>query len=280
MPLFESRIGANQEIARDYFRMDFSWPAAVARPQPGQFFTIRVAESPAPLLRRPFGVSGYASAERVELQDPESGALAPDGESEAPDALASMIYWRRGPGTQLLAGLEPGDQLSVMGPLGVGFPDPQPGATPMLVAGGVGIGPILYLANSLAARSIPSLLVIGARTAAYLPRVAIDPRVTVHRATDDGSEGFEGTAVELLERLIVSSDGSPEIYLCGPNPMLRAGHECAGRHGAPAWVSMEQTMGCAVGACMGCAVRVHGEVQYARVCTEGPVFRSTEIVWE
>lgn len=280
MPLFESRIAANQEIARDYFRMDFSWPAAVARPTPGQFFTIRVADSPAPLLRRPFGVSGYASPERVELQDPESGALAPDGDEQTPDAMASMIYWRRGSGTQLLAGLESGDELSVMGPLGVGFPDPQPGTTPLLVAGGVGIGPILYLANDLARRGVPSVLVIGARTAAYLPRVAVDPRVQVHRATDDGSDGFAGTAVALLERLIVSADGAPEIYLCGPNPMLRAGHECAARYELPAWVSMEQTMGCAVGACMGCAVRVHGEAQYARVCTEGPVFSSTEIVWE
>ncbi len=263
MPLFDGRVISNRDVALDYYQMDFEWPHTVATPEPGQFFTVRITESAVPLLRRPFGLSGFSAG-----TDADSAGVA------------SMIYWRRGPGTVLLAGYERGDVIGVMGPLGVRFPDPSPGAIPILVAGGVGIGPILFLANTLAAGGLAPLLLMGARTAASLPRVSVHRHVQVRRATDDGSTGFRGTAIELLHQTISISTGPMEIYLCGPDPMLRAGHECASRHGLPAWVSMEQTMGCAVGACMGCAVRVHGEPRYARVCTEGPVFRSTDIAWE
>lgn len=268
MPLFEARVTANREIAHDYFQMDFTWPQDVRRPTPGQFFTIRVADGPVPLLRRPFGVSAFAA---------QAGPKTPGG---GRDSLASMIYWRRGPATQLLAGNEPGDAVGVMGPLGVGFPRPADEAVPVLVAGGVGIGPILYFANELARTGRQSIMLIGARTETGLPALVIDHRVQVRRATDDGSFGMHGTAIDLLEQTIDITSGELELYLCGPDPMLKAGHASAVRHGIPAWVSMEQTMGCAVGACMGCAVRVHGPTGYARVCTEGPVFRSTEIVWE
>lgn len=275
MPLFESTITANFEVASDYYQMDFTWPAPAPAPAPGQFFTIRIADAAVPLLRRPFGVSGYDASGRVARTDGSSPA-----HGAPPEPVASMIYWRRGPGTKLLAGAEPGDPLSVMGPLGVGFPSPSAGRIPVLVAGGVGIGPILFFANELARTGLSPILVVGARTAAALPRVTVDDRVTVHESTDDGSAGFRGTAIELLEQRVDLDPDTTELFLCGPDPMLRAGHEAAAAHGVTAWVSMEQTMGCAVGACMGCAVRVHAPERYARVCTEGPVFRSTEIVWE
>jgi len=276
MPLFESQIVATVPVARDYYRLDFTWPADAPPPEPGQFITIRVADTSAPLLRRPFGVSGFA--EGSGGAGPHTGGPVAAPRSSGP--IASMIYWRRGEATRLLAGYEPGDRLDVMGPLGVGFPLPPPDAVPVLVAGGVGIGPILFFANALAAAGFAPLLLIGARETAALPAIDVDRRVQVRRATDDGSTGFAGNAIGLLDQTIEVTAGELVVYLCGPDPMLRAGHGCAGRHGLPAWVSMEQTMGCAVGACMGCAVRVNGPARYARVCTEGPVFASTEIVWE
>lgn len=267
MPLFDGRVTANYEVAADYYQMDFEWPARVELPAPGRFLTVRVADSAVPLLRRPFGFSGFA---------PRTGESA---EGADVCGIASMIYWRRGPGTALLAGYEPGDTLGIMGPLGVGFPEPSPGSVPLLVAGGVGIGPILYSANTLAATGWNPVLLIGARTAAGLPRVAVDHRVQLRRSTDDGTIGYHGSVIDLLEQTVGVTAGRLELYLCGPHAMLRAGHACAERHGLPAWVAMEQTMGCAVGACMGCAVAVRGPERYARVCTEGPVFRSTDIVW-
>jgi dihydroorotate dehydrogenase electron transfer subunit len=260
MPLFETTIVATRDVAPDYFQLDFEWPDGVEAPLPGQFLTIRVADTSAPLLRRPFGFSGFRSG--------------PDG------ATASTIYWRRGAATRILAGYEPGEKIDVMAPLGVGFPTPRRTVRPLLVAGGIGVGPVLFLANTLAELGFSPLLLIGARTAAQLPEIQIDERVHCSRATDDGSSGFRGTAIGLLEQTLATVEGDREIFLCGPNVMLREGHRCAERHGVRAWVAMEQTMGCAVGACMGCAVRVHGPQRFARVCTEGPVFRSTEIVWE
>ncbi|MFW5688570.1 MAG: dihydroorotate dehydrogenase electron transfer subunit [Spirochaetota bacterium] len=258
MPLFDSRVTANREIARDYLQMDLEWPADAPAPEPGQFLTLRAGSGPAPLLRRPFGICAF---------------------SEAVGPTASLIYWRRGPATRLLAGLEPGDQIDVLAPLGVGFPDPPEGAVPVLVAGGVGVGPLLYLANHLAQLGSSPIMLLGARTNAYLPSLELDTAVQLRLATDDGSHGFHGTVIELLRRTIPVTGGAIELYLCGPDRMLASGHAVAQEYGIPAWVSMEQTMGCAVGACMGCAVRVHTRERYARVCTEGPVFRSTEIVW-
>ena len=99
MPLFDSRVVANFDVANDYYQMDFEWPRDVPPPMPGQFFTVRVKDSVVPLLRRPFGVSGF---------DPGTDGGSP--------AVASMIYWRRGPGTVLLAGYDPGDIIGAMGP--------------------------------------------------------------------------------------------------------------------------------------------------------------------
>ncbi len=256
MPLFTARVLANQEVAHDYYQLDFSWISDAPRPVPGQFLTVRVGSSGVPLLRRPFAFSD-AAGER-----------------------ASMIYWRRGDATRAIAGYQPGDAIDVMGPLGVAFPEPTDGAVPVLIAGGVGVGPILFLANALAARAPYPILLIGARSAQGLPRVRVDGRVQLRTATDDGSAGYAGTVIDLLDRTLDITAGDVELYLCGPNPMLRAGHDLAARHGIPAWVSMEQTMGCAVGACMGCAIHLTGVERYARVCTEGPVFRSTDVDWE
>lgn len=259
MPLFETAIRENREVASDYFQMVFDWPSGIPRPLPGQFLTVRVGELPVPLLRRPFGFSGFAPARSGDT--------------------AAMIYWKRGPTTRILASMASGELVSIMAPLGRGFPAPAAERVPILVAGGVGIGPILFMANSLAAGHPAPVLLLGAKTAAGLPEVAVDPRVQLRTATDDGSAGLSGTVIDLLVRTIESTSGEAELYLCGPNAMLAAGHRVAADRGLAAWVSMEQTMGCGVGACMGCAVRVVGPDPYARVCTEGPVFPSTEIEW-
>lgn len=257
MPLYSARVLGNREIARDYFQLDFEWPQAYPTPAPGQFFTIRVDPGPVPLLRRPFGFSTVSA-----------------------DGRASTIYWRRGQATRAIAALQDGDVLDVLAPLGRGFPLPSSDSLPVLVAGGVGVGPILYLANALSAHSPAPLLVVGARSAVSLPEIDIDPRVEVHLATDDGSHGYHGTAVALAQELIEQRSEHAELFLCGPHPMLAAGHRLAEEFSLTAWVAMEQMMGCAVGACMGCAIPVHGEAEYARVCTEGPVFRTTKIAWE
>jgi dihydroorotate dehydrogenase electron transfer subunit len=98
--------------------------------------------------------------------------------------------------------------------------------------------------------------------------------------TDDGSVGFKGTVIDCLEQLIDPDPLKTELYACGPIPMLKAAAGYASGRNIRCWVSMEQIMGCAMGACMGCVIKTVKSPGYARVCLEGPVFDSAEILWE
>lgn len=249
------------EVADGYFEMSFEWPEFVPGPAPGQFFTIRAGRATVPLLRRPFAFSGMD----------DRGAL--------------FIFERRGQATEILAGNRDGDPLDVLGPLGNCFPSPVEGRRPVLVAGGIGIGPILFFARALASAGSNPLLLLGGRSKAKIPQAPSTAGSELIVCTDDGTAGYGGTPIDYLRERYGdrAQNGtlaaSIELYFCGPHGLLAAGHELADRWDVQAWVSMEQTMGCAVGACMGCAVRVHSPAEYARVCTEGPVFDSRMIVW-
>ena len=247
----------NRTVATGYYELRFSWESEET-PQPGQFVTLRVAERPAPLLRRPFAFSSF------DLQRRE----------------AAVIYQERGKGTREMVGYRPGDRLDLLGPLGHGFPEAPADATVYLVAGGVGMGPIFFTAEKRARGGDDSALILGARSRVHLPEMEFSQGVRYYPCTDDGSSGFAGTSVDRFEALLEEeSPAHPVIYTCGPEPMMRRLTEIAEAREIPIWVSMEQTMGCAVGACLGCAVRVKGPMQYARVCTEGPVFDGKEILW-
>jgi len=260
MELFASDILANTEIADRYYELTMAWTAAT--PTPGQFLTMRVGEGTDPLLRRPFAYSKFE------------------------EGRASIVYERRGKTTGYLAATTRGDSVSVLGPLGNGFPTPGPGVTAVLISGGVGIGPLLFFADALAKERRDFISVFGARNSSLLPSRSIEAvDATTIICTDDGSAGLRGTVVDGLASipdLIPGSDEAStrfEFFACGPNPMMEAVAGFAVARGIRCLVSMEQIMGCAVGACMGCAIRVRPRGDYARVCTEGPVFDAAEILW-
>lgn len=252
----------NRPAARGYLSLRFSWPETSPVPKPGQFLTIRVSDSPVPLLRRPFAFS------------------------DTGDGWAEILYEKRGTATTLLGGLQQGDSLDLLGPLGNSFSPPREHRRPVLIGGGIGMGPVLYWSRILAAQGYRPLLIIGARDKGLIPDLDLPRGIDFLPATDDGSLGFHGTVVDCLVNYIENhpeaEHGNLELYSCGPNPMMRALHSWSRGQlpPAPLWVSMEQTMGCAVGACMGCVVKVHGEKPFARVCMEGPVFDSSLIDWE
>ena len=254
MQLFSTRIVTNTEIASQYHELTVPWSDEV--PQPGQFLTLRVGHGTDPLLRRPFAFSKY---------DHDSGR-------------ASIIYERRGKATSTLAARSPGDEISVLGPLGHPFPAPELDAKPILISGGVGIGPMLFLARALSNSHPATTGVFGARTGSALPTGAIlILGVSAILCTDDGSAGIAGTVIDGLST--IAEDPSHVFYACGPNPMMKSVSEFTQNRGARCWVSMEQIMGCAVGACMGCAIKTKATNKFARVCTEGPVFDAENIVW-
>ncbi|HET7839777.1 MAG TPA: dihydroorotate dehydrogenase electron transfer subunit [Rectinemataceae bacterium] len=242
MKQFEAEIISNRSVAPGWKELVLSWEPGAGRPEPGQFLSLRVSPRSDPLLRRPFAFSD----------------LSEDG------SRASAIYQVRGPATSILAELAPGSAIDAIGPLGRGFPRPMPGELPILAAGGIGLGPVLFLARSLAAPT----LVLGFRDASALPDLELpEGRVT---CTDDGSAGFHGNPAEWIARN-VSAD-LVRLYGCGPAPMLAALAGLAAERSWATSLSAEQWMACGVGACMGCALRRSDGKGYLRACSDGPVF--------
>ncbi len=255
MKHFRGTVIGNTPIGGDFLEMTFTWDNTAGSPLPGRFFTLRVGEDSVPLLRRPFAFSAF---------DEKRGA--------------AMIYRKRGRGTALLAARTEGESLDLLGPLGRPFPLPGQGKRAILVAGGIGIGPIAFLAATIAGGATPFTLIIGCRTAALLPAPLRLSGLTPVICTDDGSMGFKGTVGDYLSSIGPSMDRDTVLYACGPMPMLRACHELSLFSGNDCFVSVEQVMACGVGACMGCAVRASGG-GYRRACTDGPVFAGGELDW-
>jgi dihydroorotate dehydrogenase electron transfer subunit len=256
MKQFSAIVTGNALIGSDFFEMTLSWDRSAGIPLPGQFFTIRAAGESVPLLRRPFAFSAF---------DEEHGI--------------AMLYQKRGRGTAIIGAKTAGETLDVLGPLGRPFPLPAEGKRAILVAGGIGIGPIAFLGATCARKQVPATLVIGCRSASLLPATLRLSALSPVICTDDGSLGFRGTTGDYLASILPSIDRAAVIYACGPMPMLRVCHEIAVARGIDCFVSVEQIMACGVGACMGCVVRAAGG-GYLRACTEGPVFASRELDWD
>lgn len=258
MKQFSGTIIRNTPLTADFFDMEFTWDTTVGPPEPGQFFTVRTSDSTVPLLRRPFAFSAF----------------------DKTSATASTMYRKRGAGTGLLTAKEKNDTINLIGPLGKPFPLPQNGRKALLVAGGIGLGPIFFLATALKNAAIPYTFVFGCRTVKNVPVAAGFSALEPHLCTDDGSTGFKGTAIDYCAALTKTIDTATVLYACGPQPMLKGCHDFARNKGIVCHVSVEQIMACGVGACMGCVVKVNHEPGFARACAEGPVFDSREIAWE
>jgi len=257
--MHRAKVLLNRPAGRGYYRLVLQAPALAAAAAPGHFVMLRVSENLDPLLARPFGISAIISKRYIEL------------------------YYRVvGRGTTLLSTVEPGQTLTVLGPLGNGFPAPERSSTPLLVAGGSGFPPLLYFATHYGKQSH---LFVGSRDKECLPPAAVmkDLRSrtkAIHYATEDGSRGVCGFVTDTLAKYLIrpAAGGAPVIYACGPNAMLAAVSRLAAEHSVPCYVSMEERMACGLGVCMGCSVSMKAG-GYKRVCKEGPVFLASEIDW-
>ncbi|WP_146157638.1 dihydroorotate dehydrogenase electron transfer subunit [Enhygromyxa salina] len=192
-----------------------------------------------------------------------------------------------GRGTALMQDMPVGAPMTVTGPLGRGFPAPTPGRTQLLVAGGVGLPPLHFLARTLAARPAgqpPPEMYYGGRTADDLVLTADLERwgIPTVLATEDGSRGEHGrVTAPLLARveLAAARGESIELLACGPTPMLRALRELGLAHEIPTYLCLEEMMACGFGVCLGCAVPVYGPKPYEYCCTDGPVFEAARVRW-
>jgi dihydroorotate dehydrogenase electron transfer subunit len=274
-----ARIILNRNVSPGYYRMRIYCPGAAARSKPGQFVMVRAGNSLDPLLRRPFAVHRVCG---------KSGAVPAAG---TPSCI-EILYRTVGKGTLLLARMKKGEAIDLLGPLGSGFRLPRRIEAAVLVAGGIGVAPLLPLAQHLGrdGRAASRMVIIGGATRGDI-LCRTDFRKTGARvvvSTEDGSSGIRGLATDLLQDVLASlspeAAAHPVIYACGPLPMLRRVAAIARNQAIPCQVSLESTMACGVGACLGCSVPVRSRtgatVSYQRVCKEGPVFDSTTIDWD
>jgi dihydroorotate dehydrogenase electron transfer subunit len=257
----DATITDHRPLSGGYRILTLASGAVAPEVKPGQFVHLLVPGMGQRVLRRPFSVY-RAEGDRL-----------------------SLLYKDVGQGTHTMTALEAGQTVNLIGPLGTGYPDPDPACDPVLVAGGYGMA-ALYLTAARSGRR--GIAFFGGASAGDILCVEAfeacgwEVRVT----TEDGSLGMRGRVTEALDAWLGehASDRPREFFVCGPNAMLRAVSARAEANPRDkAWISMDRHMGCGVGACLTCVQKVRAEDggwQWARVCREGPVFAGRAIVWD
>jgi dihydroorotate dehydrogenase electron transfer subunit len=313
---FVANVSESTLICREHYRLVLRLPDFPPT-RPGQFIQIQ--------CREPNAIDAEACAfdwepgQRVALHDPD--LTEPFAMLRRPFSLAGrrdlaggveleIIHRVVGVGTHWLSELRHGDQVGIIGPLGNQFTLPGKDQTAILVGGGVGIPPMLYLAGALAGRK--AVAFAGALTRDLLPLTVTSnpgdpatPTLVVEEfarhgirtviSTDDGSLGFRGYVTQALEQYLDSL--SPEssvlstlIYTCGPEPMMKRVAAIAAARGLECQIAVERAMACGMGTCQSCCIRVlkpdpskpplaGSDWCYRLACTDGPVFRGSELLW-
>ena len=233
-------------------QIDLIAPQIAAEAVPGQFVNVQVSRRTAPLLRRPLGVAGV---------DREHGVI-------------TLIYRIIGEATKILADVCSGDVISVVGPLGHGFD--RSAKPPLLIGGGTGLAPLLYLAETMAAEGIKPDVIMGGRTAddLFWKDMYLDLVERMGLTTDDGSLGTKGTVMAELP-LVLQRIHYDCVYVCGPAPMMKAVSAAVLEKGIKCQVSLEKYMACGLGACLSCSCQGIGK--RIKVCQDGPVFWAEEV---
>jgi len=254
------QIVSNARDTDSYFRLVLRAPQIAPLIQPGQFSHIRVPTLKDALLRRPFSI------------------FQVEGDT------FSILYKTIGKGTDALARMGPGEELSVIAPLGHGFTVPKRGGeTPLLVAGGYGMAAMYLLAQRSPQKGI---VFVGGRKRVDIlcEKEFLALGWDVRATTEDGSHGEKGLVTQPLLAEIgnrKSEIGNRKLFACGPTGLLKAVGKIAEEFNVPAELSMDEHMCCGVGVCLTCVipVKVDDGWEYQRTCTEGPVFDSRQIVW-
>lgn len=248
------RITELSKLGGGAFQLWFEAGEMAGLAQPGQFVHIQCGKER--LLRRPISICGRRGDE------------------------LRIIFDLRGKGTEWLSQRTAGEQLDVLGPLGRGFW--LTGGRILFVGGGMGTPPLLWAAQSVPEKAEAVLAFRCADRAILIGEFKTACEQT-HITCDDGSLGAKGFAHEAAERLLAAGKAYDGICACGPRAMLKAVAETAARHKIPCQVSLEERMGCGVGACLVCACKTigaDGAEEYSHVCKDGPVFDAERVVWD
>lgn len=256
---FESEVISREPIMGDAYLVTVSAPPAVVqRLRPGQFFNItcRFPSALDPLLRRPFSV--YRSS--------------------IPESTLTFLVRPYGRGSGWLAHRVPGERLNLLGPLGNEFSISPGSQRALMVAGGVGVAPLVMLSDEAIARGLDIVFIMGAADASGLLSTSeLAEGIEFLAATDDGSQGHRGLATELTVDYVRWAD---QIFACGPEPMYKTLRSVIDplrlNKKPPVQISVERGMACGLGACLGCVVETHHGMITS--CVKGPVFDLDEVI--
>jgi dihydroorotate dehydrogenase electron transfer subunit len=254
-----AKILEHRDFGGGYNLLVFDVPSVASRVVPGQFIHLRVPRLEGSVLRRPFSVF------------------------KADAQTLSVLYKQVGRGTRAMGDIVAGESVSIVGPLGNGFPQVDAASFPVLVAGGYGVAPLYLLASRTPTKGV---LFVGGRSAIDI--LCVDAFVElgwdVQVTTEDASLGAKGLVTSILDQWLADrdSDVPPEFFSCGPDGLLKAVGERVIAGGWQGWLSLDKHMGCGVGACLACVQKIRaddGSIDWKRVCKDGPIFEAREIVW-
>lgn len=247
---YSCKLIRKTEIADGIFDYVIESDEIAAQTQCGQFLHINCGEST--FLRRPISICDASNGE------------------------VRFIFEVKGEGTKSLAKKEVGDLIDIMGPLGHGFEIKDSVQNPVIIGGGIGVFPLYKLAKSV--KNAKVFLGFRNKDRVVMEKEFEEVSDMVIVGTDDGSYGYDGYIASAMEQYL-GFNKCDMIYSCGPMPMLRAVKKIAEDRGIPCQLSLEQRMGCGIGACLVCACKTNkeGTEKYAKVCANGPVFYSTEV---
>ena len=244
------------QLTADVFSLVIEAESAAAAARPGQFFMVYSRDC-SRLLGRPISLC----------------------ETDRKAGTIRMVFRTVGAGTKEFAGLKEGEEISLMGPLGNGYPleDPEREGTTLLMGGGIGIPPLVQLAKELPGEKS---ILVGYRDAQTFLTEELAACGGLRIASEDGSVGTKGNVMDLIR----PDETIARIFACGPSPMLKAIQKWALEAGIPAWLSLEERMACGVGACLACTVKTpeidgHTHVHNKRVCKDGPVIGKEDLAW-
>jgi len=252
-------ITKKRDLKNDYYSITFSEYNRAKDCHPGHFVHILLPKSEIP-FRRAFSVASVDS-EKKEVE---------------------IIFKIFGRGTRILGNLHKGDKVNLLGPLGTKFDFPKKNERTIIVAGGIGFPPLLFLAKAMVDKGYEPKSIeffYGGRTALDILDITRIKKLGVrfHPVTEDGSLGLKGLVTEPVEELINNhKSDSLRLYSCGPEPMLKAVDALGVKYSVPGQISVEAPMPCGVGICLGCVVNLTAG-GHARVCREGPVFEIGEV---
>ncbi len=253
----KAKVLSKEEVVDNIFKLRFFCPEIASSVAPGQFVHVECGKDKSFILRRPFSVHRQINKDVFEI-----------------------LFQVVGKGTSSLAEMEIGCRLSVIGPLGNGFEVSNDCKSNLLIAGGIGVAPLVFLAEKLLSAEIDFDMLIGCINCKKVIPFELQNNIRdrVYYATDDGSLGFEGTTADLLLEYLRQNGKPSKIFACGPEPMLKRVALIAGQNEISCFLSLEERMACGVGACLSCVCKTKSG--YKRVCADGPIFNASDIIWD